>query len=277
MASRADRTTAPREGAKRPNTAVARRVDNPFTAAAAALGSDGGGVTFGKFNGNNGDFTIGSNPVVELPAGTLVLLDMERAVKRGWICWKEALVVDETMISITQGNPPREDELEDHSPYVKKDDGWKEQVSIRFKVLETGDEVELKMTSRAGIRGIGALLKAYGAEFRDHDPNALIVVELDALRYTPKDKSFGPKYAPILQIKEFISPDEAAKRLGITDDDDDDDDDAEDQAVAASDEGVIPVDDDDDDDGDVDADAPPVRQEAPQVQERGNGRRTRRI
>lgn len=284
--ARAERTTT-REVATRPTTAVARQSDNVFTMTAAALGSDGGGVIFGKFNGNNGDFTYGTNPAKELEPGTAVLVDMQQAVKRGWICWKDGSVVDERMVLITQGNPPREDELPDKGPYTKKDDGWKEQVSIRFKLFETGEEIELKMTSRAGIRGVGALCKAYGAEFRDHDPDSLIVVILDSKGYTPKDKSYGRKYAPIFEIDEFISPDEAAERLGMPGDDDAGED-AEQGAPwkdegdsgDVQDEGEIPVQ-DDEDEGDARRDAPPVRQEAPQVSDRqtrvAGGRRSKRV
>lgn len=287
--ARADRNTT-REVATRPTTAVARQSDNVFTMTAAALGSDGGGVIYGKFNGNNGDFTYGTNPAKELEPGTAVLVDMQQAVRRGWICWKDGSVVDERMVLITQGNPPREDELPDKGPYTKKDDGWKEQVSIRFKIFETGEEIELKMTSRAGIRGVGALCKAYGAEFRDHEPDSLIVVVLDSKGYTPKDKSYGRKYAPIFEIDEFISPDEAAERLGLPAGDDDDAEEGgkgeapwEPQGGSdenVQDEGEIPVE-DDEDEGDAPQDAPPVRQEAPQVSDRrsraAGGRRSKRV
>ena len=291
--ARAARNTENRQVAPRTTTAVARHGDNVFTSTAAALGSDGGGVIFGKFNGNNGDFTYGTNPAKELEPGTAVLVDMQQAVKRGWICWKDGEVKDERMVLITQGNPPREDELKDHGPYTKKDDGWKEQVSIRFKLFETGEEIELKMTSRAGIRGVGALCKAYGAEFRDHEPDALIVVVLDSKGYTPKDKSYGRKYAPIFEIDEFISPDEAAERLGLpAGGDAAAEDDGEDNGApweqqeggdgAVQDEGEIPTLAEDAEDDDADQkDAPPVRQEAPQVSDRrsraAGGRRSKRV
>lgn len=273
-------TTAGREVAVRKTTAVARGADNPFTAAAAALGSDGGSYAFGKFNGNNGDWTYGSNPAKEIEPGSRILIDMNQGVRRGWICWKAGEVKDERMVLVSQGNPPSEDQLTDHGPYEKKDDGWKEQVSVRFRLLDNGDEVELKMTSRAGVRGVGALCRGYGAQFRDYDADSLIVVEIDSKEYTPKDKSFGRKYAPVFEIVEFISPDQAAELLGDVDAGEEEGTSEEapwagDKApVTVEDEGEIPV--QDDDEGDDVQDAPPVQRTAPSVSVRPQGRRSKR-
>lgn len=276
--ARATRNTTGREVAPRENRAVATMGDNPFAAAAAACGSDGGGVIFGKFNGNNGDFTYGSNPPKEIPAGSRILVDMNRGAKRGWICWKDGAVVEERMVLLVEGAPPQESALPDHSPYSKKDDGWKEQVSLRFRLLDTGEEIELKMTSRAGIRSFGSLCKEYGAVFRDYEKDDLILVVLDSNSYMPKDKSFGRKYAPIFELSEFVTPDEAAELLGEVDTSDDDEaspeETVEETTTEAKDEGVIPTLPEDEDEQQQ-QDEPPVQQAAPRAQ--SGGRRSKRV
>lgn len=271
-------TTNNRREPKSRDNLPARQQDNVYTAFAGRAGS-AGAVIFAKFNGNNGDFTYGTNPAKELEPGTEILVDMSQAVRHGWICWKESQVVDETMVPITEGSPPSEHDLPDHGPYAKEGDGWKQQVSLRFRLPDTGEELELKMTSRAGIRGVGGLCKEYGAQFRDHGPEDLILVALDSKSYTPKDKSYGRKYAPVFEIVEFIDPDKAGEMLGLAAPDDEDED-AEDQAQLADDsseedEGKIPVDDDEEEQDDD----PPAKQEAPSASSRrpSRGRRAKKV
>lgn len=185
--------------------------DNPWTRFASESGS--GGINFLKFNGNTGEYSYGS-PVKTLAVDTECAVDMRIGVRKGWICWKEGKVVDEIMVVITEGNPPARHQLQDHGPYSKTEDGWKEQASLQLRDLATGDEFEFKTTSKSGIRAIGGLCKAYGAEFRDHDPEDLVVVTLGSNSFIPKDKSYGRKHAPVLEIVEWLTPDQADEIFG---------------------------------------------------------------
>lgn len=176
---------------------------NPFAQAAEDLGVSEG--VYLKFNGNTGDFTFGSDQD-ELQTGTELVAVMD-SIARGWICWNDSEVIDEVMVSILDGQPPSEKELEDHSPYASDDDGWSEQIRIVFKDVESGETYTFKTSSRAAMRAVGSLMKDYSRQFKNH-PDELPVVEIGSTSYIPKEKKHGKKHAPTFKIVSWMHVEE---------------------------------------------------------------------
>jgi hypothetical protein len=189
---------------------------NPFTQAAEDLGVSEG--VYLKFNGNTGEYTFGADQE-ELPEGTQLVAIMD-SIARGFICWNDSEVIDEVMVSILDGNPPKESELTDHAPYTGDDDGWSEQIRIVFKDVETGETYTFKTSSRAAMRAVGSLMKDYGRQFKNH-PDENPVIEISSSSYMPKEKKHGKKHAPILKIVGWMHNDEIENLSSSSSDQDD--------------------------------------------------------
>jgi hypothetical protein len=200
---------------------------DPYGDAAQDMGASN--AAYLKFNGNTGEFTFGAQSD-ELPHGTKVAVDMT-SFRRGWICWKDAAVVDEIMVRVVDGRPPLESELQDHGPYVKtaeQNDGWAEQAAVNFRDVETGAEYTFKASSKSALRSLGNLLKDYGRQYKQYD-GFLPIAELGANSFTPANKTWGKKYAPTLKIVEWKDAGELAAAVG---DDAGAYDETDDQAIA---------------------------------------------
>jgi len=185
---------------------------DPFAQAGEELGGSNG--VYLKLNGNSGEYTYGQD-AEELALGTKLAVDMN-SFRRGWVCWKDEAVVEEIMVSVIDGRPPEKSELTDHGPYVVNDerkDGWSEQVAVNFRDIETGKEFIFKVTSASAIRGLGTLLKAYGRDYKNH-PGELPIVALDTSSFIPKNKKWGKKYAPKLEIIEWLDENTLLAQFG---------------------------------------------------------------
>lgn len=190
---------------------------DPFAARAAALGAIQG--SFLKFDGNTGDYEYGpKDDVKELPPGALVVVNMT-TFKSGWICWKAGEMVEEIMIPILEGEAPPETSLTDHGPYaVYKDgtkDGWQAQNGIEFRIVDNGELLIFKGTSKSAQRAFAKLLQDFAKIYRQK-PKQLPVVELGNASFEPKlkeedgqpAKKIGKKYAPTMKIVSWMPTDE---------------------------------------------------------------------
>lgn len=209
---------------------------NPF--AEAGRGAETGDYL--KFNGNTGELTYGADDEV-LPMGSYLVADMS-TYAQGFICWKDSAVVEEVLVNILEGRPPREIELADHGPYDDQDDGWREAGSISFILLEHGTDSDaashadvgkpllFKTSTGGAVRSLKKLSAAYGRVFMSK-PGELPVIEVTSDEYMPKNKKHGKKYAINLKIVGWITEDEVA---GIAQAGGDSADDYEDPAPAAA-------------------------------------------
>ena len=195
---------------------------NPFLDDAGAEEFFG---SFLKFNGNNGDFTYGEDYAEELEHGSELLLNMETAM-HGYICWVDGEVVDEVNVLISSGKSlPDVDDLEDHGPYAKNDDGtedgWQEQYVFHFFHEKTEEGFTLKLSSRSGVRAAKNLVRAYGKSFGvkigDDGDIQVPVVEIGSTSFDVKDrktgkinKKAGKKHAPLLKIVDWVDKSEVA-------------------------------------------------------------------
>lgn len=189
---------------------------NPFAQAAEDLGAGDVGQYL-RFNGNTGEYTVGKDQD-ELDDGTKLIADMHSAAI-GWICWNDSEVIDEVMVRVLDGKPPKESELEDHSPYASDEDGWSEQVKINFKNVD-GEDYVFKSSSGAAKRSFGLLLKEYGRQFKNH-PDEFPIVELSSTSYMPKEKKHGKKHAPTFKIVDWIAISEVEAMVAPEDGEDD--------------------------------------------------------
>lgn len=180
--------------------AFATSGDDPFSKAGSEMGS-GAFTRFVKFSGNTGEYTYGKNDESDIDHGTKVAIN-PLTFARGGICWKNGEVAAEQMTPVVQGEPPLLASLPDHGPYAKKEDGWKAQSSFFFCDTE-GNGYEFKTSSKSGMRAVGNLLKDYGKLFRNY-PGKVPLITLDADKFSPKDKSFGDKYAPVFKIVDWV-------------------------------------------------------------------------
>lgn len=189
---------------------------DPFAAAGNDLG--GSAAVYAKFNGNSGEFAYGAQ-ATEIEEGEKFVADVSGA-RRGWICWKEEAVIEEIMVPIIQGPPPRKDELPDHGPYEKHEDGtedgWSEQFAISFRLLgedHDGIEVLYKTSTKSAFRPLGDLLKDYGRQYKNY-PGCLPIIEFGKGSYMPKEKKHGKKYFPTFKIIDWIDEDELIAQYG---------------------------------------------------------------
>jgi hypothetical protein len=206
------------EVTKTANSSLAFPTDGPdiFAKRAADLGAIQG--SFLKFDGNSGDFEYGpKDDAKEVTHGTLVAANMT-TFKSGWICWVAGEAVEEIMVPILEGEPPAEDTLTDHGPYVTYDDGtadgWQEQNGIELRLMNNGELLMFKSTSKSGKRAFGKLLQDFAKIYRQK-PNQVPVVELSAQAFEPKvgkaggpQKKIGKKFAPILKIVDWMPVDD---------------------------------------------------------------------
>lgn len=181
------------------SSALANPNYNPFLDAADDMGATGG-FLYAKFDGNTGNFTYGKDDE-ELEKGSRHAVNPSE-FKRGYICWNDGKVVEEIMVRITDGRPPAKDDLKDHGPYADDKDGWREQSSIAFRDITTGDEFLYKTSSKSGNIAVANLIRDYGKQFQMH-PGELAIIELGANVFEPKNaqgKKLGKKYAPSFKI-----------------------------------------------------------------------------
>lgn len=188
---------------------------NPF--AEAGRGAETGDYL--KFNGNSGELTYGADDET-LPLGSYLVADLA-TYAQGFICWKESAVVEEILVSVLEGRPPREVDLPDHGPFDDDDDGWREAGSISFILLEHGTEEDagthadvgkpllFKTSTGGAVRSLKKLSAAYGRVFMSK-PGELPVIEVTADSYTPKVKKHGTKHAINLKIVGWITEGELA-------------------------------------------------------------------
>lgn len=201
---------------------------NPFLAEAEAMGASSGAL-YVKFDGNTGVYSYGADSDT-LEKGTEVAINPNE-FKRGWICWKDGEVMGEVMVRIIDGPAPAKDSLEDHGPYDDpKKDGWREQSSIAFRDVESGEEFIYKTSSKSGRIGVANLIRDYGKAFQQH-PGELAIVEVGSTSFDAKDekgKKLGKKYAPVFKIvrwedeADLIAKFEAAAAENEGDEDGDD-------------------------------------------------------
>ena len=228
--------------------------NNPFLAAASGVGDFFG--TRLSFDGNTGKILIGAkDDDEEMKSGTVLVANLI-AAEMGALCWVDGKLVDEVTFPIASGRElPNLDTLPDHGPYETSDDGMEEgwQHVYRFQMYQEKSKTgyTFATSSKSGIRGVKKLLKAFGSKFPlkigADGQYQYPVVEFTADSFKIKDKpKLGKKYAPVLEIIEWIDAEEAlpyfmAAAAGDDEDDYDDEPAPKARGRAAKDSGEAEV------------------------------------
>ena len=134
---------------------------------------------FLNFNGKFGSYQTrdtDNNPV-DLPLGTELAVNITDMM-HGWICWVDRQRKDEIFVNLlSHPKPINADTLTDHGPYVRSDDGqrndgWQEQIKIPMKDPITGKEYIYSTGSKSStsqarrwIGGLAADLRVKGAGY----------------------------------------------------------------------------------------------------------------
>jgi hypothetical protein len=210
---------------------------DPYAEAAQEMGArqPGGYI---KFSGNTGEYTTGKDDL-EVPYGTQFVIDPDM-IDRGWICWMEGDAVDEVLVNILRGAPPKsETELPDHGPYkVNADgskDGWSQIAKVPLFLLDCeeqevgvpGTRLNYAANSKTAYTAIANFIQDY-ARLRKINTGKFPVVEIGGNSFKLKDNpKAGKKYAPTFTIKGWLSREELDNLMASAE-----------SAVGASDEGT---------------------------------------
>jgi len=187
-------------------------MDDIFAAVAADTSTmrDSGGLMFMKFDGNTGEFSYGSDGT-ELAEGALFAINIP-SYKKGYICWVEGKVVEEIMVAVAEGGPPRKQDLPDHGPY-DDDSGWSEQYSIEMRMM---DDPHLNMLFPANNKSkriaFENMMKAFARDFRKY-PGCAPIIEISSTEFeakAPNGKKKYKKHAPVFKIVDWVELDELA-------------------------------------------------------------------
>lgn len=195
------------------SNALAVSGGNPFLDAADDMGAKSGAL-FLKYDGNTGRFSFGKDQE-ELEKGRRFAINPAE-FRNGYICWNDGKVEEEIMVRVVDGKPPAKGSLTDHGPYADDEkDGWREQSSVEFRDVESGDQFLFKTSSKGGRIAVGNLVRDYGKAFSAH-PGELAVVELGSVSFDAKDgkgRKLGKKYAPMFKIVGWQDEAELVARL----------------------------------------------------------------
>lgn len=133
-------------------------------------GSGGeGGVEYVSFSGKTGQITYGRDKE-DLDEDQQFLLDPLSFVM-GWVCWANNSPIARHEWSIYEPDSiVRADELADHGPYRRPQDGW--QASAGFGFVAEGGETKYKFTSnsKSGKNAIGDLIDEVKARASAKEP-----------------------------------------------------------------------------------------------------------
>jgi hypothetical protein len=172
---------------------------------AMRTGSGGeAGVEYVSFSGKTGQITFGRDKE-DLDEDEQFMLD-PRSFSVGWVCWVNNSPVARHEWSIFEPhNAVRADELADHGPYRRQQDGW--QAAAGFGFVAEGGETKYKFSSnsKSGKNAISDILGEVKQRLRAGEP------AFPLFRFT-KEKFFAQgewNYKPAFLIDEWLDEEEA--------------------------------------------------------------------
>lgn len=186
---------------------------------------------FLSFSGKTGEYTFGEDED-EIEPGTTAYVDIQN-LARGWICWDDGEVLDETMVRWLDGPPMPKRDLQDHGPHEEEGDGWKQQIVVPMYIPDEDDRFLLKLSSSSGYRNLVRFFqKDYGKEWKKHIGSdglpQVPVIKLDVDSFKAKDKKIGKIYYPDFEIVDWVDYSEVASKISGSDDDGEDSSDYDD-------------------------------------------------
>lgn len=125
-------------------------------------------------------------------------------LSHGYICWKDGSPVDEQMATVISGHTIAKGSLADHGPY-EGSDGWREQSSIEFVHMETGERFRFATSSRGGVKALSVLAKEYATHVKSGGVGVVPVVRMVPDSY--KHDKYGRVHVPTFPIVRWVGPD----------------------------------------------------------------------
>ena len=180
-------------------------VNVPATPGAAALAnidsfvaeSGRGHVQYLKFN--KGEFLFGLEENIVEPDERFAV-NMHTLAK-GFICWADGQVLGEEMVPVVSGRSLRKSDLEDFTDECGE---WREQSSVEFTSLATGDVLLFKTSSHGGRNALATLAKAFSDRMKSGEATVVPVIEMHADSY--RHKSYGKVHVPVFEIVDWLAP-----------------------------------------------------------------------
>jgi hypothetical protein len=207
---------------------------NPHLVAAKMAGADkAGGLRYLRFSGNTGQFTVKDEII---PDKCLFAFDVMN-VELQWLGWSNGKPSDRVRVHLLNDGLdalPAEHELPPVQK-VKQMDGWKLTAVFRIRDMD-GEFGELELTLPAELnrpypRPAWQLINAFGAKAaQEADEDGIPYVPIVELTSESFDSQGGVKYAPVLEIVDWVSSAKLAKMqaaMEATDGDEIEDDDDE--------------------------------------------------
>jgi hypothetical protein len=119
-------------------------------------------------------------------------------ILHGYVCWVGGRPVDEVVWRLYENPtlPLTEEQLPDHGPYRKaansSPDGWRQQITLPFKNIETGDEFLYKTGPESGLRKAREFIMALNKELATRPDDQIPVVTLGKSKFPRKDPDGKP-------------------------------------------------------------------------------------
>lgn len=155
-----------------------------------------------KFDGRSGVMNVNDgDKETRFPEGVKLAFNLLGS-KQGFVCWKNAEVVEQYEKSFFE-TLPLIDTMTDHGPYEDDDkDGWQEQHQLFFKDLKTNTQYILRLVSKSGIRQVNNFIRTINENVAVHDFTVQTpIVTIEAAQFVAKGNK---NYKPVFKIVEWV-------------------------------------------------------------------------
>lgn len=179
-------------------------------AAEATTGGGGGDtVQYVTFSGKTGELTFGRDRE-DLDQDEQFILE-PRSAAAGWVCWKDSKPVARHRWFLTDpASRVAEDELADHGPYRRQQDGWQAQLGFGFMSADGEVQYQFDSNTKSGKNAIADLLKEISGRAARGEP------KYPLFRFTKeKFQAQGEwNWKPKFVVDEWLDEDEVAEMIG---------------------------------------------------------------
>jgi len=171
-------------------------------------GGGAGDTKYVKFSGKSGSLTVGADNSPFDPDEDLLL--EPTASVAGFTCWKggSAVAKSRWLIAEHAEKAVAFDDLPDHGPFTRDQDGWKPMLGLSF-VGEDGTQYVFETNSPSGRNVVGSLLRESKARQTAGEPHIPLFSFHKETFIAHEQKNWKPKFP----VSEWLTRVEAADYL----------------------------------------------------------------